>query len=318
MIKNLIIIITLSMYVYGFKIEQEFNIQNIEVKKHNITPYKEFYGKVTIDEDKIYDINVRFDGFITKLYTSKNYQYVSSGDKLFDIYSKEIYNLFEELELAKKSSKELYDATRNKLYLYDIDEKNKKEESVTIKSKIDGYITKNNINQNSFVQKGQKIFEISDMSRVWLIVNVYQKDIAFIKEGLETEIMIDGLDKKLSSKVDYIYPVLNAKDQTIPIRIILDNKEKKLFPNMFAKVKIYEKGETVLTVPKNAVIKRDGKLYVFFKDGKEYSPSEIKAVRIPQGYKIIEGLEEGDVIVKNALFLLDSDAITNGLYSDDW
>ncbi|MDC7242559.1 MAG: hypothetical protein PQJ44_00910, partial [Sphaerochaetaceae bacterium] len=74
----------------------------------------------------------------------------------------------------------------------------------------------------------------------------------------------------------------------------------------------------IIVIPKNALVQRDGKQYVFFKEGEEFTPSEVVAERISEGYKISEGLDEGDMIVTNALFLLDSDAITNGLYSDDW
>lgn len=316
--KLLLVFILFVSSLQAFKIEQEFNIKTLKVQEKNRAPYKEFYGKIVPNENNIYDVNIRFDGFITKLYTPNKFQYIKKGDRLFDIYSKEIYNLFDELELAKKSSDKLYQSSKNKLKLFNINEKDKIGDSVRIRSKIDGYITKNNIKHNSFVKKGQSIFEITDLKDVWLVINVYQKDIGFIKKGMIVEAKVDGVNKIIQSKVDYIYPTLNPKDQTIPVRVEVKNTELTFLPNMFAKIKVYEKEQKIVIVPKNAVVKRDGKLYVFFKDGKEYSPSEINAVRIPEGYKIIEGLEVGDIIVQNALFLLDSDAVTNGLYSDDW
>jgi Cu(I)/Ag(I) efflux system membrane fusion protein len=304
---------------FAFKIEQEFNIKTIQVESKNISNYKEFYGRLQADKSKVYDLNLRFDGFITKLYADKDYMYINKGDKLFDIYSKEIYNLYDELKIAKNSSDRIYRSVKNKIELFDIDVKDKNKDNTTlIKSKFSGYITKHNINKGSYVKAGQDLFELTDLSTLWLIINVYQKDIEFIKEGMSVEVKIDGVAKLLSSTVEKIYPTINPKDQSVPVRVVLENKDLTLFPNMFAKARVFEKAQTILIVPKNAVVQRDGKQYVFMKEGKEYVPSEVVATRIPEGYKISEGLEEGDVIVTNALFLLDSDAITNGLYSDDW
>ena len=317
--KILLSILLFANLAFAFKIEQEFNIKTIEVKAKNISNYKEYYAKLRPDKSKIYDVNLRFDGYITKLYADEDFMKVSKGDRLFDIYSKEVYNLYDELRIAKNSSKRVQNSVENKIELFDINPKDKNKDNTTlIKSKFDGYITKHNVNKGSFIKAGKNIFQITDLSTLWLIVNVYQKDMEFIKEGMDVEIKVDGVDQTFSSKIDKIYPNINPKDQSIPVRVVLQNKELKLFPNMFAKARVFEKQERVIVVPKNSVIQRDGLQYVFSKDGTEYSPSEVVAKRIPEGYKISEGLEEGDMIVTNALFLLDSDAITNGLYSDDW
>ena len=87
---------------------------------------------------------------------------------------------------------------------------------------------------------------------------------------------------------------------------------------LYAKAKVYEDTQKSLFIPHNAVIQRDQKHYVLIKEGTYYTPREIQAQRLNQGYKVLQGLGEGDEIVANALFLLDSDALTNGLYSDDW
>ena len=317
--KILISLFLLFNFSFAFKIEQEFNIKTVKVISKNISNHKEFYGKIKADNSKIYKLNMRFDGFITNLYVPNEFHKLSKGDKLFDIYSKEIYNLYDELNIAKRSSKNLYNSILNKFTLYNIDPKNKtKNNSTTIKSEYNGYITKHNINKGSYIKKGELIFEVTDLSDVWVILNIYQKDIGFIKKGMDIDIKIDGIDKIYKSKIEYIYPNIDPKDQTISVRAILKNSDLSLFPNMFVKAKIYKSVKKMMILPKNALIQRDGKQYVFFKDGKEYSPSEVVAKRIPQGYEIIQGLEEGDEVVTNALFLLDSDDITNGLYSDDW
>ncbi len=320
MIKIIITLFLIFNISYAFKVEQAFNIKIVKVTKKEISKSKEFYGKIVPREDSVYEFSLRFDGFITKLYANKSYSYIQKGNILFDIYSKEIYNLFDELKIAKRTSKSLYNSTLNKFDLFNLTAKdfNKKDKTVKIRSPFSGYLTKKNVYQGSFAKKGKLIFEITDLSSVWIIANIYQKDLNFIKQNMDTEITIDGIENKFNSTVEYIYPTINSKNQTIPVRIKIDNKDLKLFPNMFAKVKIFTQKRLILTLPRNAIVQRDGKQYVFLKVDKEYEPSEVKAVKIGKYYHIIEGLEEGDEVVTNALFLLDSDAVTNGLYSDDW
>ncbi len=317
----LIFLLLFFSYSFGFKIEQEFNIKTVKVTSQTIAKSKKFYGKTKADESRVYDINLRFDGFITKLFADKKLQYINKDDKLFSIYSKDIYNIFDELKLAKNSSKPIYNGISNKIKLYDIlpSDYSYQNNEVVIKSKIDGFITKKLINNGSYIKKGQAIYELTDLNKIWVIAKVYQKDLSFIKKGMDAQITLSGIEDSFHATVDYIYPNINQKDQTIDVRLIVNNDKLLLFPNMFANIKLFEKKKTILTLPKNAVVRRDGKQYVFFKSGKSYEPSKIKAVKIGDLYHIIEGLSEDDEVVMNALFLLDSDSVTNGLYSnDDW
>jgi len=117
---KIIYILFISSFTLAFNLEQNFNIKTYTVQKQNISNYKEFYGKVELDKANIYDINLRFDGFITKLYANKEYQYINKGDTLFNIYSKEIYNLFDELQLSKNSSNQIYQSVLNKFKLFNV------------------------------------------------------------------------------------------------------------------------------------------------------------------------------------------------------
>lgn len=312
-------IFILSRLLFAFSIEQEFNVKTINVKEKEVSSYKEFYGKIVSNSENVYDVNLRFDGFITRLQTPNEFTLVQKGDKLFEVYSQEINNLFDELEIAKDRSTTFKKAIEEKFTLYDLNPENKVSNgSISIESKFNGFITKKTVNEGSFIKKGSNIFEITDLENVWAIINIYQKDIASIKLGMTVDIKIDGIKKVYSGIVNQIYPAINSKDQSVQVKVILENPKYELFPNMFLKAKIYQTKETAIVIPHNAVVKRDGKQYVFFKDGTTYTPSEIKAEKTLGGYKIIEGLSRGDTILMNALFLLDSDAVTNGLYSDDW
>lgn len=106
--KILLLLTIFVCTVYAFNIEQEFNIKTVKVQSKEISDYKEFYGKIVPDSSKVYDINLRFDAFITGLYKSDEFTFVNKGDKLFDVYSESIYNLYDELSIAKNRSNTLY------------------------------------------------------------------------------------------------------------------------------------------------------------------------------------------------------------------
>ena len=155
---------------------------------------------------------------------------------------------------------------------------------------------------------------------MWVMAKVYQKDLSFIKEGMNVSVEIEGMDKALKAKVSKIYPKINKEDLTFDVRVDIDNSSSTVFPDMFAKVNFSKDVSSALTLPKDAVIRRDGKFYVFTKiSPKEYEPQEIEAKYIGGHYQILSGLDETSEVAQNALFLLDSDAVTNGSYmSEKW
>jgi len=319
MSKIFVLFIIILQNIYGFQLEQKFNIKTYTVEPKNIAEYKEFYGTIQADKKNVHDVTLRFDAFVTKLYANENYMHINKGDKLVQIYSQEIYNLFDELKIAKNSSHSLYNSVLNKFKLYNINPNNQINNSdLIIPSDYDGFIMEHNAIDGIFAKKGTSLFKIVNIDSLWGIIEIYQKDIGYIKNGMKVELSFDGIDTIYTTTVDAIYPNLNIKNQTISLKVTINNKEHKLFPNMFTKAKIYKQNKTTLFIPKNCLIQRDKKNYVFIKDGNYYNSKEITVEKTLNGYNVTSGLKAGDIIMQNALFLLDSDAVTNGLYSDDW
>lgn len=319
MSKIFLLFIIIVQNIYGFKLEQNFNIKTYQVGLKNITEYKEFYGTIQADKKNIHDVTLRFDAFVTKLYANEDYIHIHKGDKLVQIYSQEIYNLFDELTIAKNSSRSIYNSVLNKFKLYNINPKNQINDSdLIITSDYDGFIMEHNAIDGVFAKKGKSLFKIINIDSLWGIIDIYQKDINYVKEGMKVELSFDGIDTLYTGKIDAIYPNVNIKNQTISVKVIVNNKDHKLFPNMFAKAKIYKQNKTTLFIPKNCIVQRNNKNYVFLKDGNYYNSTEVTVEKTLNGYNVQSGLKAGDIIIQNALFLLDSDAVTNGLYSDDW
>ena len=309
------------------EVEQLFNKKTVLVKEEKIGITKSFYGKTKIDESSVVDIVTRFDGFVTKLNANKNLMYVKKGEPLFSIYSDKILSIQKEIQISKTINKNLYRSSLEKLKVLDLStqeiNKIKRNKSsfngIKILSPINGIVLKKDINNSSAVQKGKLLLQLGNIDKLWFIAQVYQKDLTFIKKDMSAYIYIDGLTQAVKSKVDYIYPMVNEENKTADVRFIIDNKDLKLYPNMFASVKIKATNKTMLTLPKTAVLTKGSNNYVFKPiSDREFEPVKIEVKRISSNkYEILDGLAAGDKVINNALFLLDSDAVTNALYESD-
>lgn len=313
------------------EVSQVFNKKLVKVQKEEIGQLKSFYGTTAINETKVYDIVSRFDGFITKLYANEQYKTIKKQNPLFTIYSDEINSIQEELQIAKRFNKSLVNSNIEKLKALDVNLltiKKMKASKNPIKdipfySPTNSIVLQKNINKGSFAKKGKLLLQLASLEELWFIASVYQKDLSFIKKDMKAKIYIDGVKSPIASRVDMIYPSVDLKTKTVDVRFIIANKDLKLYTNMFGKVLIKEVSKQMLSLPKTAVLTKGDKYYVFQKLSKtEFEPIEIKAKRLNSNkYEILSGVEEGQEVINNALFLLDSDAITNGLYSsddDDW
>ena len=313
------------------EVSQVFNTKLTKVKKEQIGEVKSFYGTTALNETKIYDIVTRFDGYITKLYANEQYKTIKIGETLFNIYSDEVSSIQQELQIAKRFNKSLVNSNIEKLKSLDINSStikkirnsNKTIKNIPFYSPTNSIVLQKNINKGSFAKKGKLLLQLASLDELWFIASVYQKDLDFIKKDMKAKIYIDGIATPIDSTVDMIYPTVDLKTKSVDVRFVIPNKDLKLYPNMFAKVALKKVSKEMLTLPKTAVLSKGDKHYVFQKLSKtEIEPIEVTAKRISSNkYEILDGLEDGQTVINNALFLLDSDAITNGLYSsddDDW
>ena len=330
MIKNVLILILLLGSFINAEIldaKQLFNKKITKVKKEEILLSKSFYGITKIDESSTFDIVSRFDGYITNLNANKSYMTIKKGEPLYSIYSSDILSIQNELQISKELNQNIYQSTLLKLDNLDIPKESQEKikngklnnNGLVVTSPTNGILLQKNINNKSSVSKGTTLLQIASLDKIWFIASVYQEDLAFIKKDKQATIYIDGLNTSFNTKVDFIYPIFDDKSKTIDVRFILDNKELNLLPSMFGKVDIIDKQKQLLTLPKTAVLKKSDSFYVFkYVSNDEFKPVKIEAKRINSNkYEIISGLNENDEVIDNALFLLDSDALTNSLYESD-
>ena len=330
MIKNLILTtLLLSSFLQAqiLDAKQVFNKKTTKVIKEEISINKSFYGITKIDESSLTDVVSRFDGYITKLNANKKYMTIKKGEPLYSIYSQEILSIQNELQVAKNFNQNIYQSTLGRLDNLDISKSEQQKikdgkinsSGLAVTSSMNAILMEKNINQSSAVTKGTTLLQLASLDKIWFVASVYQSDLEFVKKDGEALINIDGINQKIKSKVDFIYPIFDEKTKTVDVRFVLENEDLKLVPSMFGKVDINVKKDLMLTLPKTAVLKKADKFYVFkpLENG-EFEPIKIEAKRISSNkYEILGGLNENDEVINNALFLLDSDAVTNALYESD-
>lgn len=330
MIKNLILTtLLLSSFLQAqiLDAKQVFNKKTTKVIKEEISINKSFYGITKIDESSLTDVVSRFDGYITKLNANKKYMTIKKGEPLYSIYSQEILSIQNELQVAKNFNQNIYQSTLARLDNLDISKSEQQKikdgkissNGLVVTSPMNAILMEKNINQSSAVTKGTTLLQLASLDKIWFVASVYQSDLEFVKKDGEALINIDGINQKIKSKVDFIYPIFDEKTKTVDVRFVLENEDLKLVPSMFGKVDINVKKDLMLTLPKTAVLKKADKFYVFkpMQNG-EFEPIKIEAKRISSNkYEILGGLNENDEVINNALFLLDSDAVTNALYESD-
>ncbi len=304
--------------------KQLFNVKTVKVAMVNDSAYKDFYGYTKASDDGIKDVVLRYDAYVGDLYANKMQSFVKKGEPLFRAYSPEVYTAEQELIGALRiNNKGMIDSVAQKLKLLGVEEgiihkiMNDKTapEQITTYAPFSGYITQKKINQGSFAPKGTKLYELSDLSSLWMMVSVYEKDVAFVKNTKNAELFFDITDKPYKAKVDYIYPNVDPKTKSVIVRLIIDNASLELPTDAFAKVRFSGMKKEYLSLPKSAVLTKGDKHYVFAKgefEG-EYEQKEIRAKRLSNDtFEIQDGLKAGDEVVANALFMFDSDAQING------
>jgi len=307
-------------------------------------------GRLEADESKLATVNTKIEGWIEKLYVEATGSYIKKGQPLVDIYSPELVATQQEflnaLKWAKQSSEvkqekdknssmdlsllltqdaaATREASRQRLLLWDIstgqikkiEESGKTIRTLTLYSPVNGFITQKMAVLGMKVMPGEKLFDVADLSSIWVIADIYEYELPLIKVGNRAVITLSYLPgKELYSQIDYIYPTISAETRTIKVRLKLPNHNNQLKPQMFTNVEIKINLGKKLMIPESAVIDT-GKGMVAYVDlgNGTFEPREIKAGLRTDGYiEVLRGLKEGEKVVSAANFLVDSEAQLKGV-----
>lgn len=279
------------------------------------------YGKVEFNQKKIFVVNLKFSGWVEKLYVNYEGRMVRKGEKLFDIYSPELYQTQEELILAKeKEDTILFENVRKKLILWGIRDfqieeiiKSKRADPViSFYSPYTGFVVEKNIYEGMKVSPGMNLYKIADLSEVWIHADIYEYELPFVSTGQKAEIEVPYIPgEKMEGIVEYIYPELDMKTRTAKTRISTKNPEYKLKPGMYVNVKIkIPLKERKIIIPVDAILFSGEYNYVFVKKGTGiFEPRTVElGPKVDEGYVVLKGLEGGEEIVTSGNFLIDSES----------
>ena len=319
-------------------LQQNMNLRVAKVERRDISTVIRAYGKVTYAEDKEFSVNTKISGWIEKLYVNTTGQRVRKGQPLLEIYSPELVSTQEEYLLALKNHEQLssspYESirnnaekmitlARNRLEYWDIPEDEidniketgKSRRTILLKSQTTGIVTHKAVVEGDKVGPGMDLFHIADLSKIWVEASVYESELPLIEVGQKAELELDHvMGQKLEGKVDFIYPYLDQKSRANNVRMVFDNKNLLLKPDMYATVRITSHAASdSLAIPSEAVIHSGKRKIVFVTTGDgKFEPREVRiGIESGDGYiGIVSGLFDGEKVVVSGQFLLDSESQT--------
>ncbi len=295
-------------------------------------------GRIEPDERRIYAITPKFEGYVERLHVNATGQPVGKGQPLFEVYSPELVSAQREYAIAAQGVESLKDAggeaqrgmrqlaesSLMRLKNWDISEEQLKalaksgetKRTLTFRSPVAGIVTEKKALQGMRFMPGEALYQVADLSAVWVVADVFEQDIGLIKSGAKATVRINAYpDKTFTGAITYVYPTLNAETRTVPVRVEVANVGQLLKPGMFAQVElpVAAKG-SVVTIPTSAVIDSGTRRIVLIqaatdKNEGRFEPREVKlGARSDTYVEVIEGVKDGEPVVVAANFLIDAES----------
>jgi Cu(I)/Ag(I) efflux system membrane fusion protein len=298
-------------------------------------------GRIEYDERRLRTVNTKVEGWIDKLYIDYTGRYVQKGEPMAELYSPELLATQEEYLSILKWRKEksttagtgamisgdaeaLVEAAKKRLQRYDISEAQIREleqtgkarRTLVIYSPTNGYVVQKMALQGMKVMPGEKLFDVADLSTVWVIADIYEYELPFIKVGENAAITLSYLPgKQLSSKIDYVYPALSGETRTARVRFSIPNPDGRLKPQMYTTAEVKISLGSKLAIPDDAVIDTGTRQIVYVDKGEGYfEPREVMLGLRAEGYReVLMGLKAGEKVAASATFLIDSESQLKGV-----
>ena len=291
-------------------------------------------GRIEVDESRLTTVTAKFEGYIERLYVNTTNQPVGRGQPLSEVYSPELVSAQREYAIAAQgvgkldnaggeaqdAMRQLADASLQRLKNWDISEaqikalaqSGKSHHTLTFRSPASGIVTEKKAIQGMRFMPGEALYQIADLSSVWVQADVFEQDIGAVHVGQKAKIRINAYPgEAFEGRIAYVYPTLNAATRTVPVRIELANPKGRLKPAMFAEVDIPVAGATqVVTVPNSAVIDSGNKQVVIVQLGEgRFDPRPVKLGQRGSDFvQVLEGIKEGESVVVSANFLIDAES----------
>jgi len=303
---------------------QQIGVETAPVERTTVFRHIRTIGEVEVGEDEVSVVNLRFSGWIERIYVDKTGEEVTAGQALFAIYSPELVATQEEYLIAVRSQgadSRLARSSRRKLELWNIssydigklEEAGEASRTMAIRAPQAGFVLHKNVVEGGRVVAGKDLYRIGNLKRIWVTAEVYEHDAPWVEVGQPAQLELTNLtDEVVLGEVAYIYPTLNKKSRTLSVRLEFDNPGVRLKPGMFATVYIqYRRKDDTIAVPTEAILHSGRRKLVFVAHGEgRFEPRDI-TTGLQGDQRVTEvtsGLVEGDLVVTSGQFLVDSES----------
>lgn len=312
---------------------QLIGVRTAPARTEALTSELRTVGVVTADEARMARVHTRFSGWIERLAVSTTGQKVHRGQVLAALYNLELLPAQQEFLAARRwasrsegqtdttglGAGRLEQDARNRLELFglspaEIDgiaKSGQPTRTIAVTAPIGGYVTRKNAVQGTYVEPGSELFEIADLSKVWVLADIYEHEIARVSVGQSATVTVNAYPKApFAGKVGFVYPALDPGTRTLRVRIELTNKDFKLRPGMFGDVVVQLESQSGVVIPTEALVDTGEVQYVFVaKGGGRFEPRRVRAgARAGDKVEIVTGLAAGETVVTTANFLIDSES----------
>ena len=303
---------------------QTLGVRTAEVELRAVDSAVRASGRIEIDERRQVVAAPRFEGWIERLHVNAVGDPVRKGQPLFTAYSPELQSTGEELRIAERlasqsaahdpvaseSARRLAEATRARLRNLQV--AGQAGARQVFHAPVSGVVLEKEAIEGGRFMPGEALFRIADLSKVWIIADVYEQDLARVRVGQAAQVSLDAYPgRSFEARVGYLYPTLDTATRSTRVRLELDNPEGLLRPGMFAQVALAA-GDPApkAVVPSSAIIDDGERRVVLLALGEgRFKPQPVKlGERGRDVVEVVEGVEAGDRVVVSANFLIDSES----------
>jgi RND family efflux transporter MFP subunit len=291
-------------------------------------------GRIEPDERRVYAITPKFEGYVERLHVNVTGQPVARGQALFEVYSPELVSAQREYAIAMQgtqalkeagpdaqaSMQQLADSSLARLRNWDFSaqqvaalvKSGEATRTITFRSPVSGIVTEKKAVQGMRFMPGDALYQVTDLSTVWVVADVFEQDIGQIRPGAMATVKVNAYpNQSFEGRISYVYPTMKAETRTVAVRIELANPRQLLKPAMFAQVELPVGGTLpVLTVPDSAVIDSGTRRIVLVQVGEgRFEPREVELGARGESYvEIVKGVRDGEQVVVAANFLIDAES----------
>lgn len=305
---------------------QMIGVRTAPVVRSSFGGQLELVGFVTPDESGYRRVQIRAAGWIRRLFVNQTGDRVRVGQPLLAIYSPELFQTEQEYLIERggadsmaMSSPQAGHVAAQRLRLLGVpDEEIRRLEregtaatELVLRSPVDGTVLERGVVEGQFVGADTPLLTVADLSRVWVIADLYEMDYTRLRVGDRARFRADALlNRAFEGRVQFVYPTVSNETRTLKARLVLDNRDGALRPGMYGRVTVSGRGSMALSVPSEAVVNTGEHSYVFLAhEGGRFEPRMVWT-GLPEGdrVQILRGVAEGDTVVASASFLIDSES----------